>query len=97
MIRIMTADEPASITITVDGTLSNGSIELVQASCMEALSSGKQVIVHLRDVSAIDELGHKMLQFLVGKGVDLRANGLYSSYVVGEIQSAGLKESRHSR
>ena len=77
--------------ITVDGTLSNGSIEPVQASCMEALSKGKQVRLHLRDVSAIDEGGRKMLQELAGRGIDLKANGLYSAYIVDEIQSAGRK------
>jgi len=97
MIRIMTADEAASVTITIDGTLSNGSIEPVQTSCMEALSRRKQVRLHLRDVCAIDERGRKMLQLLAENGIDLTANGIYSSYIVDEIQSAHAKERRNSR
>jgi len=93
----MTADEPASTTFTVDGTLSDGSVEPVQTCCIEALSKGKRVRLHLRDVAAIGERGRTMLRYLAAKGVDLTANGVYSSYIVDEIQSAGLKERRYSR
>ena len=97
MIRIMTADEPASITITVDGTLSDGSVEQVQTCCLEVLSKGKEVLLHLRDVSAIDERGRKMLQYLAGKGVEMKAKGIYSAYIVDEIQAAGVRERRNPR
>jgi len=95
MIRIMTADGTGSTTITVDGVLSYESVEPVKTCCIEALSKGKPVRLHLRDVSAIDERGRSMLRRLAAEGVDLTANGLYSSYVVDEIQSEGLKK-RHS-
>jgi hypothetical protein len=93
----MTADGPVSTTITVDGTLSDGSVEMVQTCCMEALSKGKPVRLHLRDVSAMDERGRTMLRHLAAAGVDLKANGIYSSYIVDEIQSTGRKERRGSR
>jgi hypothetical protein len=95
MVRIMTADEPASTTITVDGTLSGEGIEPVHTSCIQALSQGKPVRLHLRQVSAIDEYGRTMLRQLAAKGVDLTANGIYSSYIVDEIQSAGLGKRRY--
>jgi hypothetical protein len=97
MLRIMTADEPASTTITVDGTLSGEGIEPVQACCIQALSNGKPVNLHLRDVSAIDERGRAMLRHLAEEGVHLTANGIYSSYIVNEIQSASLSKRRCSR
>jgi hypothetical protein len=97
MLRIMTADEPASTTITVDGTLSGEGIEPVQACCIQALSYGKPVRLHLRDVSAIDERGRAMLRHLAEEGVDVTANGIYSSYIVNEIQSASLSKRRCSR
>jgi hypothetical protein len=97
MIRIMTADEPGSTTITVDGKLSGEGIELVEASCIRALSKGTAVRLHLRDVSAIDERGQAMLRLLVSQGVGLTANGVYSSYVVGEIQSECLNNRHRSR
>jgi hypothetical protein len=93
----MTADGPGSTTITADGTLCEESIETVQTCCIEALSKGKPVQLYLRDVSAVDERGRTMLRHLAAAGVDLKANGIYSSYIVDEIQSAGRKERRGSR
>jgi hypothetical protein len=89
MIRIMTADEPQCITITVDGKLSDHGVEPVEASCVEALLQGKPVRLYLRDVSAIDERGRTMLRRVAAKGINLSANGIYSAYIVHEIQSAG--------
>ena len=43
MIRVMTAEEPASTTITVDGKLSGESVEPVETCCIEAISKGKPV------------------------------------------------------
>jgi hypothetical protein len=97
MIRIMTAEEPASTTITVDGKLSGEGVDLVEACCIQALSKGMAVRLHLRDVSAIDERGQTMLSFLVSQGVGLAANGIYSSYIVDEIQSECLNHPRCSR
>ena len=94
MVRIMTLDELKSTTITVDGALSGEGIEPVQTCCIDALSKGKPVRLHLRDVSAIDERGRTMLRHLAAEGVDLTANGIYSSYIVGDIQSAGLSKRR---
>jgi hypothetical protein len=96
MLRIMTADDPASTTITVDGTLSGEGIEPVQTCCVQALSKGKLVKLHLRDVSAIDQRGRAMLRHLAEEGVDVKANGIYSSYIVNEIQSASLSKRRCS-
>lgn len=97
MIRIMTADEPATTTITVDGKLSGESVEPVESCCIQALSKGLAVRLHLRDVSSIDERGQTMLRGLVSKGVALTAKGIYSSYVVREIQYEGLNSRRCPR
>jgi hypothetical protein len=97
MVRIMTAEQLTSTTITVDGTLSGDGIEPVQTCCIQALSKGKPVRLHLRDVSTIDERGRTMLRHLAAEGIDLTANGIYSSYIVGDIQSAGLRKRRCSR
>lgn len=92
MIRIMTADEPEGITITIDGKLSDEGIEPVEACCIEALLQRKP-----RDVSPIDERGRTMLRRLAAEGVNLSANGIYSAYIFHEIQSAGLSQRRCSR
>lgn len=97
MIRIMTLDEPEAITMTVDGKLSDQSLDPVESCCMQALSQGKSVRLFLRDVSSIDEHGRSMLQRLAAKGVELSAKGIYSAYIVQEIQSAGLSKRQCSR
>jgi len=96
MLRIMTADEPASTMITVDGMLSGEGIEPVRNCCVQALSNGKPVRLHLRDVSAIDERGRNLLRRLAEEGVDVTANGVYSAYVVEEIRSATRSKRRLS-
>ena len=97
MIRIMMADVRGSTNITVAGALSDESVETLQSCCIEALSEGKPVRLHLRDVTAIDERGRTMLQHLYTAGLDLTAKGIYSSYIVDEIQSEGLKRQRWAR
>jgi len=97
MVRIMTADDLTGTTITVDGTLSGEGIEPVQTCCIQALSKGKPVRLHLREVCAIDERGHTMLRHLATEGVDMTANGIYSSYIVDDIQSEGSSKRRCSR
>lgn len=97
MIRIMTADEPEAITVTVDGKLSDQGVEPVESCCMQALSQGKPVRLFLRAVSAIDERGRAVLQRLAANGVALSAKGIYSAYLVQEIQAAALSKRACSR
>ncbi len=85
MIRILTADERNGTTITVDGQLVNDSIAAVEMCSDQAMSQGRPVHLFLRDVSHIDEHGRSLLSRLAGKGVQLRASGVYSSYIVAEI------------
>jgi hypothetical protein len=97
MIRIITADGPQSTKLTVEGTLSDESVETVQACCVQALSKGKAVRLWLHDVSPIGERGRTVLQRLAAAGVDLTADGIYNASIVDEIQSARRKGRRGSR
>src|ERR1035441_6029220 len=93
MIRVMTADELASTTITVDGKLSGDYVDPVETCCKQAISKGKPVLLYLRDVSSIDERGWTLLRELPRQGGGGKASCSYSSYVVDEIQSA--RQDRH--
>jgi len=97
MIRIITADGKESTKLTVEGTLSDESLETVRACCIQALSKGKPVRLWLRDVSAIGERGRTILRHLAAAGVDLTATGIYNSSIVDGTQSAGRNERRGSR
>lgn len=86
MIRLLTTDAPGAITITIDGRLVGDYIATVEDSISEAIKRQKPVRLFLRDVSQIDEHGRKLLSRLAARGVQLSASGIYSSYLVGEIQ-----------
>jgi len=88
MIRIQAANNAGTIRITIDGQLVGEYVEEVETSIREATEQRKDVHLFLRDVSHIDETGHSLLSRLAGQGVELSAAGLYSSYVVTQIQRA---------
>ncbi len=88
MIRIQTAEHPGGTTIAIDGQLAGEYIEEVETSIRTALEQHKHVHLFLRNVSHIDETGHSLLTRLAAQGVQLSATGLYSSYVVSQIQLA---------
>ena len=47
MIRVMTADELASTTITVDGKLYGDYVDPLETCCKQAISKGKPVWLYL--------------------------------------------------
>jgi hypothetical protein len=86
VIRIMTADEPALTTITVDGELAGDNIQTVETICDQARSNGKPTWLLLRDVTIVGEDGQALLRRLAARGVRLKASGIYTSYIVRSIQ-----------
>jgi hypothetical protein len=89
MIRIQTANNQGGITIAIDGQPVGEYVEEVEASIQKAAGEQrKNVHLFLRDISHIDETGHSLLSRLAAQGVELSAAGLYSSYVVTQIQHA---------
>ena len=90
MIRVMTSDEPALTTITVDGQLSGEYVEVVEGSCDAARSKDKPISLFLRDVTVIGEDGQALLRRLATKGVLLKSSGVYNSYIVESIQPDDL-------
>lgn len=95
MIRIMTAMEPITTTVTVDGEVVSEYVETINTCVKQAIAKGGPVHLFLRDVSRIDESGRSLLGGLAAVGVHLSANGVYSSYVVEEInRSAAMQQRR---
>jgi hypothetical protein len=83
MIRILTADEPNAITITVDGQLLDDCVDAVERCSDQAMGQGRPVHLFSRDVSHIDEHGRSLLSRLAGKGVRLAADRLLKSMTEG--------------
>jgi hypothetical protein len=88
MIRIQTANNPGGITVAIDGQLAGEYVKEVETSIRKSMEQHKDVHLFLRNVSNIDETGHSLLSRLAAQGVELSAAGLYSSYVVTQIQLA---------
>jgi ABC-type transporter Mla MlaB component len=88
MIRIQTANDAGGTTIALDGQLVGEYVGEVEASVQKASEQRKNVHLFLRDISHIDEAGHSLLSRLAAQGVELSAAGLYSSYVINQIQRA---------
>ena len=95
MIRIQTTDSSSGTRIAIDGQIVGDYVEEVETSIRKAIEQHKDVHLFLRNVSHIDETGHSLLSRLAAQGVELSASGLYSSYVVSQIQRA--LSSRQSR
>jgi len=89
MIRIQTANNLGVITIAIDGQLVGEYVEELEASIRKASEQHGHINLFLRNVSNIDEKAHAMLSRLAAQGVELSAAGLYSSYVVAQIQRRG--------
>jgi len=88
MIRIQTANDRRGTTIALDGQLVGEYVGEVEASIQKASEQRKNVHLFLRDVSHIDETAHSLLSRVAAQGVELSAAGLYSSYVISQIQRA---------
>ena len=88
MIRIQAANSRGGITIAVDGQLIGEYVAAVEASIQKSMEQYNDVHLFLRNVSNIDEMGHALLSRLAAQGVELSANGLYSSHVVTQVQLA---------
>jgi len=86
MIRIFTTNDSRGLTITIDGELAGDDVKAVERWCVDAIRGRGSVRLFLREVSRIDEAGRMLLSRLAAKGIELSASGVYTSYIVGEIQ-----------
>lgn len=87
VICITTVEKPAQTIVTIDGELLSDSVISVEACCNEALSKGKPVQLLLHDVSIIDQGGRALLCRMAARGVELKATGVYTSYVVDALRA----------
>lgn len=85
MFRITKAEERSRTILTIDGQLLGDSIAAVETCCDQAGANGMPVQLYLRDVTSVDQAGQRLLSRLAAKGVDLVANGVYTSYLVQAV------------
>jgi hypothetical protein len=86
MIRIQAVNKPGGITIAIGGQLIGEYVAEVEDSIRKSMEQYNDVLLFLRNVSHIDEMGRALLSRLAAQGVELSATGLYSSHVVAQVQ-----------
>jgi ABC-type transporter Mla MlaB component len=89
MLRVSTRNERSRTVLVVEGRLSEDYVQVVEACCNEAISTGAIVHLHLRHVSTVDGAGRALLLRLAAKGVRLRGSGVYTSHLIRELTRTG--------
>ncbi len=93
LIRISQVAEGSEWRFVVEGTLSDGCVEVLETSWLGAQShlNGKSVCFDLSGVTYIDDRGRDLLTRMILGGTDLRTAGIMSRTVVEEL-TKDLKE-----
>ncbi len=91
MFRLSKAEERSRTVVSIDGQLSEDCAQVVETCCDQAMARGKPVRLLLRDVTAVDQAGRALLRRLAAKGIGLLAKGVYTSYVVRALSTAGAE------
>ena len=87
MIRISKTPESARSHLLVEGKLSDGWVDALETSWLEALSElkGEPLRVDLSGVTYVDHKGRALLERMIRSGAQLQAPGLMLKTVIGEI------------
>jgi hypothetical protein len=89
MFRLTKTERGSRSVVTIDGQLSADAVDVVRNVCQQAIQAGQAVQVFLRDVSSIDPAGRVLLRELTGRGVELMAKGVYTSFLIRELTGVG--------
>ena len=87
MIRITQIDNGSKGHLLVEGTLSDGWVETLEASWLEAQSqvNGKPLCIDLSGVTYVDDRGRELLERMIRGGAEIRTAGIMTRTVVEEI------------
>ena len=85
MIRISQIGKGSKPHLLVEGTLSDGWVEALETSWIEAQSKGKSMCIDLSGVTYIDEKGRELLARIIRGGAEIRTPGIMTREVVEEI------------
>lgn len=88
MIRISQIHEGSKLHLFVEGTLSDGWVDALETSWLEARSqlNGEPLRVDLSDITYVDDRGRELLMRIARSGAELRATGIMTRAVVKEIK-----------
>lgn len=87
MLRISVHDSRKQRHLVVEGKVTAPWIEELRTAQMDALSSlgGRQLVVELRDVTAISDDGEDALLNLMRSGAQFRSSGVFTKHIVRNL------------
>jgi hypothetical protein len=85
MIRISQIGTGSKPHLLVEGTLSDGWVDALETSWLEARANGKSLCVDLSGVTYIDDKGRDLLARIIRGGAELHTPGIMTREVVEEI------------
>ncbi len=88
MLRISIMNEPGTTRMKLEGKLAHEWVEEAR-NAWTALSNGEtELLVDLRNVSFVDEAGHRLLTEIRHAGAELMGSGPLMSALIDEIEEA---------
>jgi len=85
MMRVTVRNEVNSTTIEVEGKLTSDWVLPVFETWTRVAAAGKQIVLNLSDVSAVDSHGRRLLMEMHRRGVHLVGSGLVIRALIEEI------------
>jgi hypothetical protein len=85
LIRISQISKDPTWHLLVEGTLSDGWVDALEVSWLEAQPNGGPVRIDLAGVTYIDDKGRELLARMIRRGAELCATGIMTKAVIEEI------------
>ena len=87
LIRISQIHEGSKLHLFVEGTLSDGWVEALETSWLEARSqlNGEPLRIDLSDITYVDDRGRELLARMIQSGAKLSATGIMTRAIIKEI------------
>ena len=97
MIRIQVDDQGKAVTLYIEGKLAGDGVDELRRvwTSVRNDTPGKQTIVDLSSVRAVDCTGHKLLCQMHGWGTRLAGSGLMIGPLIEEIMKGGPCSESH--
>ena len=96
MLKISVVEAPKQRRLVVEGALIAAWAAELRSVCRRSQGDGRELIVELRDLTAINDEGEMVLLELMCDGIKIRHRGLFAKHVLDELarrrHAEGIKQ-----
>jgi len=85
MLKISVVETPKQRRLIVEGALMGAWAAELKNVCQRSQGDGRELIVELRDLTAINDEGEMVLLDLMSDGIKIRHQGLFAKHVLDEL------------